>query len=144
MNKTVLITGATAGIGLAIAKSFANLGDRLILTGRRAERLQELRDSLPASVLPLNFDIRNLEEVQKAVQSLPESWRDIDILINNAGGQFAALSEYINDKGWSAVINNNLNGTFFMTREMANAFFIPQKGGIIVNIIADILRGLSV
>ena len=61
--------------------------------------------------------------------------------MNNAGGQFPALTEYINDKGWNAVINNNLNGTFYMIREMGNAFFIPQKQGIIINIIADIHRG---
>src|SRR5690606_34733142 len=65
----------------------------------------------------------------------------LDVLVNNAGGQFPVLAEYLNDKGWNAVINNNLNGTFYMIREMANAFFIPQKQGNIVNIIADMHRG---
>ncbi|MEO1627238.1 MAG: SDR family oxidoreductase, partial [Bacteroidota bacterium] len=63
------------------------------------------------------------------------------ILINNAGGQFPSLAEHLNNKGWNAVINNNLNGTFYMTRDMAKRFFIPQKSGVIVNIIADIHRG---
>jgi len=61
--------------------------------------------------------------------------------VNNAGGQFPTLAEHTNNKGWNAVINNNLNGTFYMTRDMANNFFLPQKGGVIVNIIAQIHRG---
>jgi len=63
------------------------------------------------------------------------------LLVNNAGGQFPTLAEYTNNKGWNAVINNNLNGTFYMTRDMAKYFFLPQKSGVIINIIADIFRG---
>ena len=132
MNKTVLITGATAGIGLAIAESFAKQGDRLILTGRRAERLQELRDNLPASVLPLNFDIRNLDEVQRAIQSLPESWRDIDILINNAGlasGKDSIQSGQIED--WDKMIDTNVKGLLYLSREIMPGMVRKKKGHII-------------
>lgn len=132
MNKTVLITGATAGIGLAIAKSFAKQGDRLILTGRRAERLQELRDSLPASVLPLNFDIRNLDDVKRAIQSLPESWQDIDILINNAGlasGKDSIQTGDIED--WDKMIDTNVKGLLYLSREIMPSMVRKGKGHII-------------
>ena len=65
----------------------------------------------------------------------------LDILINNAGGQFPAPSHIIAQKGWAAVINNNLNGTFYISQHMANTFFIPQKSGNIVNITANVMRG---
>ena len=81
------------------------------------------------------------EDIQQLTSFIKDKCGRLDILVNNAGGQFPALTEYINDKGWNAVINNNLNGTFYMIREMGNAFFIPQKNGVIINIIADILRG---
>ena len=86
-------------------------------------------------------DIRQTDQIQKLAEAIKEKYGRLDILVNNAGGQFPTLAEHTNDKGWNAVINNNLNGTFYMIREMANAFFIPQKEGNIVNIIADMHRG---
>lgn len=85
MNKTILITGATSGIGKATAIHFAALGARLILCGRRQERLDQLKEELPTVVHTLNFDVRDKASVFKAIDSLPESFKNIDVLLNNAG-----------------------------------------------------------
>lgn len=89
MNKTILITGATAGFGRAIAVKFAEHGYDCIITGRRKELLEELEDELRqtfnADILPLHFDVRKLDEVEEAIDSLSGKWRDIDVLVNNAG-----------------------------------------------------------
>ena len=142
-NKIALVTGGRSGIGYQIAKNLLQLGATVIIASRKEEPLKKAADEL-AKFGPIHYhpcDIRKTEEIQDLAKVIKEKCGRLDILINNAGGQFPALTEYINDKGWNAVINNNLNGTFYMIREMGNAFFIPQKNGIIVNIIADILRG---
>lgn len=142
-DKIVLVTGGRSGIGYAIAKLFLQLGAKVTICSRKEVPLQKAAEELNAFG-PCDYqvcDIRQTEAIQSLAAHLKEREGRLDILINNAGGQFPALAEYINDKGWNAVINNNLNGTFFMTREMATAFFIPQKEGVIVNITADVLRG---
>ena len=142
-DKVALITGGRSGIGFAIAKMMLQLGAKVIICSRKAEPLAKAASELSqwGACDYLACDIRQTEQIQQLAAFIKEKHGRLDILVNNAGGQFPALTEYINDKGWNAVINNNLNGTFYMTREMANAFFIPQKEGIILNIIADILRG---
>ena len=89
MKKIALITGATAGIGEAIAKRMAKEGCRIIITGRRQDRLNRLKSEIEAlyqaEVYTLKFDIRNYSEVEQSLTSLPETWKNIDILINNAG-----------------------------------------------------------
>ena len=142
-NKIALVTGGRSGIGFQIAKDLLQLGATVIIASRKEEALKKAAEKLTkfGTVHSHPCDIRKTEEIQGLVKVIQEKCGRLDILINNAGGQFPALTEYINDKGWNAVINNNLNGTFYMIREMGNAFFIPQKNGIIVNIIADILRG---
>ena len=85
MNKIVLITGATSGIGLACARKFAANGDKLILTGRNEQRLAEIKKELDAEVITLAFDVRNREEAEKQISSLPADWHNIDVLVNNAG-----------------------------------------------------------
>ena len=88
-NKITLITGASAGIGEATARTFAAEGSNLILTARRYERIKNLADELTKTynlkVLPLELDVRSYDAVQKAFSSLPDEFKDIDILINNAG-----------------------------------------------------------
>ena len=142
-NKIALVTGGRSGIGYQIAKDLLQLGATVIIASRKEEPLKKAAEELTkfGTIYSHPCDIRKTEEIQGLANVIQEKCGRLDILINNAGGQFPALTEYINDKGWNAVINNNLNGTFYMIREMGNAFFIPQKNGIIVNIIADILRG---
>lgn len=142
-NKYILVTGGRSGIGFQIAKDFLCLGATVIIASRKEEPLAKAAEKLAkfGTVLHKACDIRKTEEIQQLTSFIKDKCGRLDILVNNAGGQFPALTEYINDKGWNAVINNNLNGTFYMIREMGNAFFIPQKNGVIINIIADILRG---
>ncbi|MEM6723881.1 MAG: SDR family oxidoreductase [Bacteroidota bacterium] len=142
-DQKVLVTGGRSGIGYAIAKQYLQLGAQVFICSRKEEPLKKAAEELAAfgRCEYQTCDIRKEEDIQLLAEAIKEKFGRLDILINNAGGQFPALSELINNKGWMAVINNNLNGTFFMTREMANKFFIPQKEGIILNIIADIFRG---
>jgi len=142
-DKVVLVTGGRSGIGYQIAKDFLLLGAKVIICSRKEDKLKLAAEELIEFGIVHAFpcDIRQTEQIQKLANHIKEIHGNLDILINNAGGQFPAMAEHINDKGWNAVINNNLNGTFYMTREMATAFFIPQKQGIIVNIIATIKRG---
>jgi len=142
-DQVALVTGGRSGIGYQIAKDLLQLGAKVIICSRKEDKLAAAAAELePLGDLTYQAcDIRKTEEIQALAATIKEKHGRLDILINNAGGQFPALAEYINDKGWNAVINNNLNGTFYTTREMANAFFIPQKQGTVVTIIADILRG---
>ena len=142
-DKIVLVTGGRSGIGYAISKLFLKLGAQVYIASRKGELLQKASEELAVfgNCHGIQCDIRNSDEIKDMAGVIRERSGRLDILINNAGGQFPALAEMINDKGWNAVINNNLNGTFYMCREMAKAFFMPQKDGIIINIIADILRG---
>jgi citronellol/citronellal dehydrogenase len=142
-DKKAIVTGGRSGIGLAIAKQLLNLGASVIICSRKEELLKTAAQQLKefGDVDYMACDIRETTQINLLTEKIKSQFGELDILINNAGGQFPALAENINDKGWNAVINNNLNGTFFMTREMATNFFIPQKKGVIVNIIADIFRG---
>ena len=142
-DKVALVTGGRSGIGYAIAKSMLQLGAKVTIASRKEEPLQKAAAALQ-EFGDCNFlacDIRQTDQIQDLAEHLRNTRGRLDILINNAGGQFPALTRMINDKGWNAVINNNLNGTFYMTREMANTFFIPQKQGVIINITANVFRG---
>ena len=138
MQKTVLITGATSGIGEAAALKFAESSDRLIITGRRKERLDELAAHLTAAwgteVLTLCFDVRNRQEVEKHLGGLPPEWRQIDILINNAG--LAVGLSHI-DEGdtddWERMIDTNVKGLLYVTRVIA-PLMVSRGSGHIFNI----------
>ncbi|MGB0932229.1 MAG: SDR family oxidoreductase, partial [Chitinophagales bacterium] len=142
-GKIALVTGGRSGIGYAIAKMMLQLGAKVVICSRKEDKLKKAAEELQ-EFGECNFkacDIRELEDIQALAAHIKEQHGHLDILVNNAGGQFPALAEHINNKGWNAVINNNLNGTFYMIREMANAFFIPQKQGNIINITANVIRG---
>ncbi|HXH18391.1 MAG TPA: SDR family oxidoreductase [Chitinophagales bacterium] len=142
-NKVVFVSGGGSGIGKAIATQFLQYGARVYIGSRKKDRLEaavkELSPLGKCDYAELN--IREPESVEQAVKSLKEKESRVDILINNAGGQFPSMAEAITPKGWKAVIETNLNGTWFMTQYFATQFFIPQKGGSIVNIIANIYKG---
>ena len=132
------ITGATAGFGKAIATLFAKNNYPVIITGRRKERLDtlaaELRDTYKARVLPLCFDVRHFAEVEKAIASLPPEWKDVSILINNAGlaAGFGPIQEGIIDD-WERMIDTNIKGLLYMTRQIVPGM-IERKKGHIINI----------
>ncbi len=138
MNKTVLLTGATAGIGEATALLLANNGFNLILTGRRKNRLETLKEKMlkdtPSGVFTLNFDLRNPDETEEALKAIPEKFRQIDILINNAG-LAAGLSTI--DEGelddWERMIDTNIKGVLYITR-LVSQMMKKRGSGHIVNI----------
>ncbi len=138
MNKTVLITGATSGIGEATAILLAQNNFNLIITGRRSDRLKALKEKIenenPSKVHTLNFDIRDREETEKAINNLPENWKKIDILINNAG-LAAGLSRIDNGDtdDWEHMIDTNIKGLLYITK-LISARMVEQKSGHIVNI----------
>ncbi|MEZ5004575.1 MAG: SDR family NAD(P)-dependent oxidoreductase [Chitinophagales bacterium] len=136
MSKIVLITGATAGIGEACAIKFAAEGWNLILTGRRKERLVQLEKKLQeeygVKVLTLNFDVRDLKEVQKNIQSIRSPWTNIDVLINNAGLAIGIESfEEGQYKDWDLMIDTNIKGLLYVSREVAPLMIANGKGHII-------------
>lgn len=134
MNKTILITGATSGIGKATAIHFAALGARLILCGRRQERLNQLKDELPTVVHTLNFDVRDKASVFKAIDSLPESFKNIDVLLNNAGnahGLHDVIEANLDD--WDTMIDGNVKGVMYVTKAIL-PFMTERKSGHIINV----------
>ena len=138
MKKTVLITGASAGIGEACAHLFAKENYRIIITARRKEKLEEVRKSLVseynAEVLCLNFDVQNKQEVDKALKSLPNDWNTIDVLINNAGLSLGLEPFFDGDTNdWETMIDTNVKGLLYVSKNIANKM-IAQKFGHIVNI----------
>ena len=137
MNKTVLITGATSGIGLACARKFAQNGDRLILTGRNEQRLNEIRKELTekgTEVLTLAFDVRNREVAEKLMTELPEEWKKIDVLVNNAGLALGLDPEYEgNLDEWETMIDTNIKGLLTMTRLVVPGM-VERNSGHIINI----------
>jgi len=142
-NKIALVTGGGSGIGKAIARQLLQAGATVYIASRKEEKLQKAIADLK-EYGPVDYfvcDIREPEQIQAMADGIKEKNNRLDILVNNAGGQFPSLAEDISEKGWNAVINNNLNGTFYVTRTMARTFFIPQKSGNIVNIIVNIYRG---
>ena len=137
-QKTVVITGATAGIGEACAHIFAKNGYQLILTGRRQERLEKLASALSSKyqskILCLAFDVRNFEATQKALNSLPNDWSQIDILINNAGlaAGFGPIQDGdIND--WNRMIDTNLKGLLHVSKCII-PLMTARNAGHIINI----------
>jgi len=136
--KTILITGATSGIGEACANLFAENGYQLIITGRRKEKLEKLADSLSSQfncpILALNFDIADQMACENAIQNLPPQFKKIDILLNNAGlaaGLNPIQEGHLSD--WEAMIDINLKGLLYITRLVA-PLMVAEKNGHIVNI----------
>jgi NADP-dependent 3-hydroxy acid dehydrogenase YdfG len=134
MSKRVLITGATSGIGLATAKVFARHGYDLVLTGRREDRLQEIKQELSnenVDIILLTFDVRNREACEQAMDTVTAP---IDILINNAG--LARGFDYIHEgnvEHWEEMIDTNLKGLLYMTRIVSKRM-VERKSGHIINL----------
>lgn len=135
-NKTALITGATSGIGKATAHEFAKHGIKLILCGRRQERLDTIKSALfkQTDVITLNFDVRDKIEVFNAIKSLPESFKHIDILINNAGNAHGLdpIQEG-NLEDWDAMIDINVKGLLYVSKAVIPQM-IERNSGHIINI----------
>lgn len=134
MKRIVLITGATSGIGRKTAELLATQSFKLILCGRRNEILKELEKelSIKTEVYLLNFDVRNPKEVEKAINSLPEDWKNIDILINNAGNAHGLEPIYDgNIADWDAMIDGNVKGLLYVSQPIIKLMKNRGQGHII-------------
>lgn len=134
MQKIVMVTGATSGFGWAIAKKFSAEGFRVVVTGRREERLQALVAEMGEGALPLVFDVSDRQAVTEAIGSLPEDWRAIDILVNNAG--LALGRDYFEEAeidDWETMMDTNYKGLVYVTRAVLPAM-IERRTGHIINI----------
>ncbi len=137
MRKIVLVTGATSGIGEGCARRFAQGGYDVIMTGRNGEKLEALKNELlkeGGRVLTLQFDVRDVEAARKAVESIPEEWRPIDVLINNAGLAIGMDKEQEgNIDEWAVMIDTNIKGLLTMTRLIVPDM-VARNDGHVINI----------
>lgn len=138
MNKTVLITGASSGIGEGCARKFASQGARLILNARNVQKLEslasELQDKYNAECYVLPFDVCDRKAAARALESLPQEWKSIDILINNAGLAVGVDKEYEGDLDeWDVVIDTNVKALLSMTRLVVPSM-VERGCGHIINI----------
>jgi citronellol/citronellal dehydrogenase len=142
-GQSVIVTGGGTGIGRATAVELLQLGARVAIGSRKPEHLEPTVKELSAlgEIIALPCDIREPDSVAAFVGGVLDKLGRIDVLVNNAGGQFPTTAEQLTPRGWEAVVRNNLNGTFYMTREVAVRALIPQRAGAIVNVIANIARG---
>ncbi|MDR2384787.1 MAG: SDR family NAD(P)-dependent oxidoreductase [Tannerella sp.] len=132
--ETIFITGATSGIGKACAELLAKQGKRLIICGRRKEILEELKQKLSqcVEVYTLSFDVRNQQDVHKSIASLPENWKNIDVLINSAGNAHG-LDKLDEGKiaDWDAMIDGNVKGLLYVSQPIIRTMKMRRKGHII-------------
>lgn len=140
-NQVALVTGGSSGLGKAMAAEFLRLGADVCILGRNEERLAQAAADLAANspegqVMTFAADVRDHERVEAAVAAVVERFGRLDILINNAAGNFAVPAENLSVNGWRAVVDIVLNGTFYCTRAAAQHMIASGRGGSIVNILA--------
>ena len=138
MNKIILVTGATSGFGKAITYTFAAAGWDCIITGRRADRLNEIASDLQKKysirVLPLVFDVQDRKAVTETISAIPENWQSIDVLVNNAGLALGRDSfELANLDDWDTMMDTNVKGLMYVTKAVL-PFLTTRKKGHIINI----------
>lgn len=137
-NKIVFITGASSGIGKACAETFAAEGCKLIISARSFDKIKELSESLAKKfgvrILPLKIDVSKRDEVKNAIDGMPPEWKNIDILINNAGLAIGLNYFYEDDiDNWEAMIDTNIKGLLYVTRAIID-IMVKRKSGHIINL----------
>lgn len=145
-RKTIIITGGGSGIGKAMAKKFALEGANVVITGRNAERLQSAKaeiETFDGQVLDFQMDVRKLENVIDMVERTKETYGNIDALVNNAAGNFICAAEELSQNGWNAVIDIDLNGTWYCTQTVAKDWIKNNHNGSILNIVATMAWGAA-
>ncbi|KAK7945097.1 hypothetical protein WMY93_000825 [Mugilogobius chulae] len=147
-HKVAIVTGGATGIGKAISAELLELGCNVVISSRKAEKLKsaveemkaKISHSNPATISSVPCNIRNEDEVKTLVLEVLQRYGRIDFLVNNGGGQFTSPTENMSSKGWRAVVDTNLNGTFQCCKEVYIAW-MKEHGGVIINIIADMWKG---
>ncbi len=130
----IFVTGATAGFGTAITRKFIQAGHRVIASGRRQDRLDALKAELGESVYTVTFDVRDRQSVESAIAGLPADWRNVDVLVNNAGlalGLEPAYNTQLDD--WETMIDTNNKGLVYMTRAVLPEM-VKRNQGHVINI----------
>lgn len=143
-GQTIVVTGGGSGIGRCTAHELAALGAHVVITGRKAEKLDKTAAEIVedgGSVSTQAFDIRDEDAVKETVKRILAERGRIDGLVNNAGGQYPMPLAMIGKKGWEAVVANNLTGGFLVAREVYTQW-MKKNGGAIVNMIADMWGGM--
>ena len=136
-NKTVIITGGGTGLGKSMAQRFGELGANLVITSRKLEVLEETAEEIRtsgASVLPVQCDVRKTNEVEKMVSQTVEEFGSVNVLVNNAAGNFISPTEKLSPGGFKVIVDIVLNGTFNCTLSVGQEM-IKSGGGVILNII---------
>jgi citronellol/citronellal dehydrogenase len=138
-----LVTGGGTGIGRAVARELVRTGAKVAICGRRAEPLEAVQEELGGDCFALPTDVREPEQVATLVERTLERFGRIDVLVNNAGGQFLAPAEEISLKGWRAVHRLNVDAVWDLTRTVAERSMIPGDGGVVVFIGFSPRRGMA-
>jgi len=144
-NQTVVISGGGGGIGRAVAWLFGRLGAKIAICGRRMERLEETAKPMRAAGLEVGSftcNIRKIEEVEALFQAVVRRFGNFDILVNSAGGQYPQPAIDFSPKGWNAVIETNLTGTWYMMQTAAKHWIEIGKPGSVVNVVTVVDRGM--
>jgi NAD(P)-dependent dehydrogenase (short-subunit alcohol dehydrogenase family) len=139
-GKTVIVTGGSNGMGKAMAHRFASEGAQVAITGRSEEKLQSAKEEIESAtggtILTIVMDVRDPELVQKMVNETKQQYGKIDILVNNAAGNFICPAEELSVNGWNSVINIVLNGTWYCTQAVGKEMITQGTGGAMLNMIA--------
>ncbi len=145
-GQAVLISGGGSGLGKAMAFLMARLGAQVMICGRRKEKLDEtvaaIKSNLGCDIDCHAMTIREPRQVEDLIAATWDRFGSLDILVNNGGGQYPQAAIDFSDKGWRAVIDTNLNGTWFMMQRAARMWQSKDRGGSIVNIVANVARGM--
>ncbi len=134
-GKVALITGGSRGLGLQMAEALGEMGAKLALTARKADELAEAKahlEKLGIEAITVASDLSKFDQIPGLVDAVLKHYGKLDILVSNAGATWGSPAENYPDDAWMKVINLNLNGMFFLTREVGKRCFIPQKSGKII------------
>ncbi|WP_243524066.1 2,4-dienoyl-CoA reductase [Bacillus pseudomycoides] len=138
-EKVAIITGGSSGMGKGMAARFAREGARVVITGRTQEKLDEAKkeiEQFSGQVLTVQMDVRNIEDIKRMIEYVDEEFGRIDILVNNAAGNFLCPAEDLSINGWNAVINIVLNGTFYCSQAVGKYWIAKGIKGNIINMVA--------
>lgn len=138
-GKVVIVTGGSSGMGKYMAKKFADSGAKVVITGRKEDRLEEAKKEIQTGlneVVTVKMDVREIDDVKRMVAETLHAFGKIDFLVNNAAGNFICPAEKLTVNGWNSVINIVLNGTFYCSSEVGKYWIENQIKGRIINMVA--------